>query len=106
MAKALMIIAPERFRDEELFVTKEELEKAGHKTVIASICKGICPGSRGGFATATLTLAEVQTEDYDAVVFVGGAAVPNYIFLTKRLCVLQKKCTTGKKLLRLFVSLL
>ena len=31
MAKVLMIIAPEQFRDEELFVTKEELEKAGHK---------------------------------------------------------------------------
>jgi protease I len=48
MAKVLMIIAPERFRDEELFVTKEELEKAGHETVIASITTGTCPGSRGG----------------------------------------------------------
>jgi protease I len=71
MAKILMIIAPERFRDEELFVTKEELEKDGHETVIASTVKGICPGSRGGFASATLTLNEVQTE-YAAVVFVGG----------------------------------
>jgi protease I len=72
MAKIVMIIAPERFRDEELFITKEELEKAGHETVIASSVKGICPGSRGGFATATLTLNEVQAGDYDAVVFVGG----------------------------------
>jgi protease I len=72
MAKILMIIAPERFRDEELFVTKEELEKAGHETVIVSSKKGLCPGSRGGFATATLTLAEVQAQNYDAVVFVGG----------------------------------
>ena len=78
MAKVLMIIAPERFRDEELFVTKEELEKAGHETVIASIAKGICPGSRGGFATATLTLAEAQTENYDAVVFVGGGGSKLY----------------------------
>jgi protease I len=72
MAKIVMIIAPERFRDEELFVTKEELEKAGHEIVIASSVKGICPGSRGGFATATLMLNEVQASDYDAVVFVGG----------------------------------
>jgi protease I len=78
MAKVLMIIAPERFRDEELFVTKEELEKDGHETVIASIVKGICPGSRGGFATATLTLNEVQTEDYEAVVFVGGGGSKIY----------------------------
>lgn len=78
MAKVLMIIAPERFRDEELFITKEELEKAGHETVVASIVRGICPGSRGGFAAATLTLDEVQTEDYAAVVFVGGGGSKMY----------------------------
>ena len=78
MSKVLMIIAPERFRDEELFVTKEELEKDGHETIIASIVKGICPGSRGGFATATLTLYEVKTGDYDAVVFVGGGGSKIY----------------------------
>lgn len=78
MAKVLMIIAPERFRDEELFVTKEELEKDGHEIVIASTVKGICPGSRGGFATATLTLNEVQTGDYDAVIFVGGGGSKVY----------------------------
>jgi protease I len=78
MATVLMIIAPERFRDEELFITKEELEKAGHETVIASANKGTCPGSRGGFATATLTLAEVQSENYDAVVFVGGGGSKLY----------------------------
>ena len=78
MAKVLMIIAPERFRDEELFITKEELEKDGHETVIASIVKGICAGSRGGFATAAFTLNEVQTGDYDAVVFVGGGGSKIY----------------------------
>jgi protease I len=78
MAKVLMIIASERFRDEELFITKEELEKAGHETVIASAVKGICPGSRGGFAAASLALHEVQTGDYDAVVFVGGGGSRMY----------------------------
>ena len=72
MATILMIIAPERFRDEELFVTQEELEKAGHKTVIVSTAAGVCPGSRGGFATVTLALAGAHAADYDAVVFVGG----------------------------------
>ena len=72
MANVLMVIAPERFRDEELFVTQEELEKDGHHIVIASSVKGTCPGSRGGFATATTTLKEVSTSEYDCVVFVGG----------------------------------
>jgi protease I len=73
-----MIIAPERFRDEELFITREELEDAGHKTVIASARKGKCPGSRGGFATATLSLEEVRASDYDAAVFVGGGGSKVY----------------------------
>ncbi|MCC6148582.1 MAG: DJ-1/PfpI family protein [Anaerolineaceae bacterium] len=72
MAKVLMVIAPARFRDEELFYTQEEIEKAGHTTVIASTIKGRCPGSRGGFAEAVLLLAEVNSKDYAAVVFVGG----------------------------------
>jgi protease I len=67
-----MIIPPERFRDEELFVTRGELENAGHKTVIASTMIGACPGSRGGSALAEITLDDVHPEEYAAVVFVGG----------------------------------
>jgi protease I len=78
MATVIMIIAPERFRDEELFVTQAELEKAGHEIDIASSAKGVCPGSRGGSAIATLTLDEVETENYDAVVFVGGGGSKLY----------------------------
>jgi protease I len=72
MATVLMIIPPERFRDEELFQTREELEKAGHSIVIASTRKGICPGSRGGQAEAEITLDEVIIGEYEAVIFVGG----------------------------------
>jgi protease I len=72
MARVLMVIAPERFRDEELFVTREELKRSGHVADIASTRRGRCPGSRGGTATATLTLADARAGDYDAIVFVGG----------------------------------
>ena len=72
MGKILMIVAPERFRDEELFATQAELEKAGHQTVIASTRAGLCPGSRGGQAVAELALDQVRCADYAAVVFVGG----------------------------------
>lgn len=90
MAKVLMIIAPERFRDEELFVTKDELEKARHEIVIASSIKGVCPGSRGGFATAAITLDEVQTDDYGAVVFVGGGGSKVYFFDKEALRIARK----------------
>lgn len=72
MALILLVVAPERFRDEELFDTQAELVQAGHQTVIASTRAGLCPGSRGGHATAELTLAQVRCADYAAAVFVGG----------------------------------
>lgn len=72
MKKILMIIPPERFRDEELFVTKAELEKLGHKITIASTKVGICPGSRGGFAYSEFDIKEMNASFYNAVVFVGG----------------------------------
>lgn len=72
MAKILMVIPPERFRDEELFITKEELENAGHKITIASAQRGSCPGSRGGQAVAEFTLDEVSSKEFEAIIFVGG----------------------------------
>ena len=72
MAQVLMVVAPERFRDEELFDTQAELAQAGQQTTVASTRTGLCPGSRGGHVTAELTLAQVRCADYAAVVFVGG----------------------------------
>ena len=72
MANVLMIIPPERFRDEELFITKEELENAGNRVSIASTTKGVILGSRGGKVKAELLLAGINTKEFEAVVFVGG----------------------------------
>ena len=72
MANVLFVIAPEGFRDEELFIPKAELEKCGHKTWVASNKLGKCLGSRGGSAGAELLLKDVNTKDFDAIIFVGG----------------------------------
>ena len=72
MARLLMVIPPERFRDEEFFETKAVLEEAGHLIVVASSRTGPCPGSRGGTATAAIQLGNVKTDDYAGVIFVGG----------------------------------
>lgn len=72
MASVLMIIPPERFRDEELFITKEELENAGNRVSVASTTKGVILGSRGGRMKVELLLADISTKEFEAVVFVGG----------------------------------
>lgn len=78
MFKILMVIAENNFRDEELFETKAVFENEGNEVVIASVKVGDCKGSRGGIAEAKISLVEVVTYDYDAVVFVGGQGSEQY----------------------------
>ncbi|NTU78989.1 MAG: hypothetical protein HGA45_06235 [Chloroflexales bacterium] len=78
MCQIVMIIPPAQFRDEELFETRVVLEVAGHAVVVASTTTQPCTGMLGGRTTPALTLAEVQPEAFDAVVFVGGAGVQQF----------------------------
>lgn len=78
MKNVLMVVAPEQFRDEELFETQEELTKAGIKTEIASTKIGDCKGKLGGHAKATLTIGQVETKNYDAIAFIGGGGSEVY----------------------------
>lgn len=73
-----MIIAENNFRDEELFETKKVFESDGDEVVIASSKIGECTGSHGGKIESEISLAEVVTYDYDAVVFVGGQGSEQY----------------------------
>jgi len=72
MAVVLMVIPPERYRDEELFVTRSVLEAAGHTCVVASTRLGACPGSRGGTVKPDVLLEAQHAAGYAALVFIGG----------------------------------
>jgi len=71
--RVVFVIAKSRFRDEELFHSKEELEKKGIETVIASTERGPCLGSLGEPTEAELSLEEINSDEFNAIVFVGGA---------------------------------
>jgi protease I len=72
VGRVLMVVAPERFRDEELFDTRTVLEASGHAVVVASTRVGECPGSRGGHVLVEAEITDQGAADFDAVVFVGG----------------------------------
>lgn len=78
MKKAVFVIAKNNFRDEELFHPKEELDKAGIQTVIASSEKGLCKGKLGETIEAEFSLDEINPEEFDAVIFVGGSGAAEY----------------------------
>ncbi len=93
--KALLIIAPERFRDEEYFYTKEELEKAKVGTVTASKFGGESKGMLGGKAMG-MPLNKVDTNAYDAVVFIGGGGSAVYFNDSLALKIAKDAYAAGK----------
>ncbi|MGI6393666.1 MAG: DJ-1/PfpI family protein [bacterium] len=74
--KILMIIAPENFRDEEFEVPYNTFIEKGASVTVASLRKGIATGMFGAKFDVKTTLDEVDENNFDAVVFVGGAGVP------------------------------
>jgi len=70
--KVLMVIAFKNFRDVEYFLPKEILERNGVKVTTASNKKGKAQGADGKRANVDLLISEVNPENFDAVLFVGG----------------------------------
>jgi len=78
MAKILMIIAPENFRDEEYFEPKKVFEDEGFSVTTASKITGEIKGMLGKTAVSDLALQMVDPEEYDAAVLVGGIGAKEY----------------------------
>lgn len=75
--KILMIVAPEDFKDEEYFIPKEIFE--ANKAVVITASLSTNPRSvNNKIISADIILSEVNSEDYDAVVFVGGPGASIY----------------------------
>lgn len=75
---AVLVVAPKNFRDEELFETRDALERAGVAVKVASSASGNVKGLLGGAAKPDLALADASANDFDAVVFIGGSGSSVY----------------------------
>jgi protease I len=71
--KVALIIAFKDFRDEEYFTPKEILEKAGLKVVTVSNALGTAQGADGNQVQVDVLLSQLQNQDYQAIVFIGGS---------------------------------
>jgi len=72
MKSALLVIAPEMFRDEEYAEPKRILEERGARVSTASVSAGPAVGKLGMRTTADISVADAAQQDWDAVAFVGG----------------------------------
>ncbi|TXC69974.1 type 1 glutamine amidotransferase [Sphingomonas ginsenosidivorax] len=85
----VLILAADGFETVELFEPKKALEAAGAKVTLASIGKDPIQGMKGDInkaetITPDITLEEVDTDDYDALVLPGGVANPDKMRLEDR----------------------
>lgn len=78
--KVLIIIAPEKFRDEEFTVPAAVLQKAGIGYDIASTRSGSCAGMLGTKINVTLSFEEVDSKSYDGILIVGGGGAQSYLW--------------------------
>tara|TARA_Y100000310_G_C20695679_1_gene825521 strand:- start:2715 stop:3392 length:678 start_codon:yes stop_codon:yes gene_type:complete len=104
MADILMVIAPEGFRDEEYFEVREELEKAGHKVIVASLKDTAVSSVEEKEVVVDLLINEVDVADYDALVFSGGSGADIYFDNEKVLEMCYQTLEQGKILAAICVG--
>jgi protease I len=77
--KVLFFIAPKDFRDEEYFIPQEIFKKEGFQTFTVSTIKETAIGKHGGEVDVDFLFTEIDVNDYNAVVFVGGEGSVKYL---------------------------
>ncbi|RLD11249.1 MAG: DJ-1 family protein [Chlamydiae bacterium] len=73
-----MVIAPDRFRDEELRIPLKAFKKAGFKVVVFSTSTKSATGMLGYKFTPDKNLSELNVKNFDAIVFIGGGGANIY----------------------------
>ena len=72
MKKAVMVIAHEDFRDEELLEPKKILEGNNIEVKVASTCLTTAHGKLGAAIKPDMLLSNLRPADFDAIIFIGG----------------------------------
>lgn len=70
--KVAMVIAFKDFRDEEYFIPREILEKAGVEIRVVSDEMGTALGTEGGEAQVDIKISDLNVSEFDVVMFIGG----------------------------------
>lgn len=78
MVKILMVVAAKGFRDEEYFNPKRVFEENGYQVMTASKGVSVALGKLGGTANVDMDISEIEKDEFDGIVFVGGAGAVQY----------------------------
>lgn len=76
--KVLMVIAKNKFRDEEYLEPRKALEREGARVTVASSSLDLAVGMLGLKVKPDVLISAVKEPDYDGIVFVGGGGAREY----------------------------
>ena len=74
-----MVLAHRDFRDEEYFIPRNIFQSNGFTIVTVSNSNEKAVGMFGGEAKVDLIIANLNPQDFDAVLFIGGSGSVNYL---------------------------
>lgn len=94
--KVVMVVPNYEFRDEEFSVPYETLSDNGIGVKIAAAEPGECTGVGGTTIGVDLTFDEVNPDEFDGIVYVGGNGVERYFTDDLALSLAQEFANTGK----------
>lgn len=97
--RVLIVIAPEDFRDEELFEPKAVLERYGARVTVASRRLGLATGMLGKTYRPEKLLAEVSGREFDGVLVVGGEGSPMHLWRDETLHKLLQDASRANKVI-------
>ena len=91
-----MIIAPVDFRDEEYFDTRKSIEDTGNEVIVANSTGQSSKSKFGKVLNPDKNFYNIDSKDFDAIVFVGGAGSAQY-FENKRALELVREFNEDEK---------
>jgi len=102
--KALFVLAPAGFRDEELLVPREKLKKEGVEVTTAGLCMKESKGMLGAKVMPDILLKDAKIDDYDAVIFPGGSGSREYLTENRDIVALAKNAYEKGKIVAAICS--
>jgi len=96
--KLLMVVAHERYRDEEFEVPARAFDDAGIDYDVATDKPGTCMGMLGATVEVPMAITDAKAGDYDGVVIVGGVGSQQYLWNHDGLIALVREMNEAGKL--------
>jgi deglycase len=90
-SQVLYVVAPERFRDEELLEPRRLLEQYGAGVTVVSTRAGTAVGMLGARIAVHATIRQADALRFDALVVAGGAGAPAHLWNDAPLLALVKR---------------